>query len=48
MNAIKSLSEARSKQIEENSNVYGIACLKASVGDMREEEVFETYASKVH
>lgn len=48
MNAINALSEAKSKQIEEKCNYYGIACLKAQVGNLKEDEIFETYASKVH
>lgn len=48
MNSIESLSEARAKQIDENSSVYGISCLTAKVGDMRKEHVFETLSSKKH
>lgn len=48
LDPIQSLSEARSKQIEEKSPVYGIACLDGKVDDMRKLEVFETLASKKH
>lgn len=48
LDAIQSLSEARSKQIEEKTHVYGIACLDGKVDNMRKLEVFETLASKKH
>ena len=48
MNPIESLSEARAKQVDEKSSVYGISCLTAKVGDMRAEHVFETFSSKRH
>jgi len=48
LDPIQSLSEARSRQIEEKSHVYGIACLEGKVDDMRKLEVFETLASKKH
>ena len=48
VDAIDSLSTARSLQIENNSHVYGINCDTASVENMKECEVFETLASKVH
>ena len=35
-------------QIDNNSHVYGIDCLNAKVGNMREIKVFETLASKKH
>ena len=46
MDPIQALSEAKSKQLSEDSHVFGIACLDAAVGDMRKLEVFETLASK--
>ena len=48
MNSIDSLSEARAKQIDEKSSVFGISCLTAKVGDMKAEQVFETFSSKKH
>ncbi len=48
INPIQALSEARKKQIEENTHVYGVACEKAKISNMREEEVFETLSSKKH
>lgn len=48
LDPIQSLSEARSRQIEEKSHRYGIACLEGRVDDMRKLEVFETLASKKH
>lgn len=48
LDPIQSLSEARSRQIEEKTHVYGIACLEGNVDDMRRLEVFETLASKKH
>jgi T-complex protein 1 subunit epsilon len=48
LDPIQSLSEARSRQIEEKSHRYGIACLEGRVDDMRRLEVFETLASKKH
>ncbi len=46
MDPIKSLSEAKSKQISEKSHVYGIGCMNSQVEDMRALQVFETLASK--
>lgn len=48
LDPIQSLSEARSRQIEEKSHVFGVACLEGKVDDMRKLEVFETLASKKH
>ena len=48
LDPIQSLSEARSRQIEEKSPVYGIACLDGKVDDLRRLEVFEPLASKKH
>lgn len=48
LDPIQSLSEARSRQIEEKSHRFGIACLEGKVDDMRKLEVFETLASKKH
>jgi len=48
LDPIESLSEARSKQVEGNTHVFGIGCLEGKVSDMKELEVFETLASKVH
>lgn len=48
LDPIQSLSEARSRQIEEKSHVFGVACLEGKVDDMRRLEVFETLASKKH
>ena len=48
LDPIQSLSEARSRQIEEKLPVYGIACLDGKVDDMKKLEVFETLASKKH
>lgn len=46
MDPIQSLAEAKSKQLSEDSHVFGIACMHAQVDDMRKLEVFETVASK--
>ena len=46
MDPIQSLSEAKSRQLADESPVYGIACMDAEIGDMRKLEVFETLASK--
>lgn len=48
MDPIQSLSEARAKQVDEKNSVWGISCMTASIGDMREEKVFESLASKKH
>lgn len=48
IDAIQSLSEARSKQISEKTHVFGVNCDTASVENMQEYEVFETLASKKH
>lgn len=48
INAIQSLSMAKSKQIEENTHVYGVNCDTASVENLQEYEIFETLASKIH
>lgn len=48
LDPIQSLSEARSRQIEEKSHNFGIACLDGRVDDMKKLEVFETLASKKH
>ena len=48
INAIQSLSMAKSKQIEENTHVYGVNCDTATVENLREYEIFETLASKIH
>lgn len=48
LDPIQSLSEARSRQIEEKTHVFGVACLEGKVDDMRRLEVFETLASKKH
>jgi T-complex protein 1 subunit epsilon len=46
LDPIQCLSEAKSRQIAENTHVYGVACLEGKVDDMRRLEVFETLASK--
>ena len=48
VNAIESLSTARTQQIEQKTHVFGINCDTAQVENMREFEIFETLASKVH
>ncbi len=48
LDPIQSLSEARSRQIDEKTHVYGIACLDGKVDDMKKLGVFETLASKKH
>lgn len=48
VDAMQSLSEARTKQIEQNTHVFGIDCHSAQVENMRERQVFETLASKKH
>jgi len=40
------VGEARSKQISENTHVYGVDCLEACVSNMDAIEVYETYQSK--
>ena len=40
------VGEARSRQISENTHVYGVDCLGSCVSNMDEIEVFETFKSK--
>jgi len=40
------VGEARSRQISENTHVYGVDCLAACVSNMDEIEVYETFKSK--
>lgn len=46
LNALNVVGEARSKQIAENTHVYGVDCLKACVSNLDEIEVYETLQSK--
>lgn len=48
MDPIQALSEARARQVADQSAVWGIACLDAKVDDMRRQAVFEPLASKKH
>lgn len=46
MNPIRTLTEARSRQIADKSPAFGVDCLNATVSDMSAIEVYETLASK--
>lgn len=46
MNALKSLSNAKSQQIEKKDPFYGIDCASKGVTNMKEQKVFETLLSK--
>lgn len=46
MNSLKALAEAKNLQIEHNTNEFGIACINALVGNMKELGVFESLNSK--
>lgn len=46
MEPIQSLTEAKSKQLSEDTHVYGIACMEGKVDDMRKQGVFESIVSK--
>ncbi len=46
LDPLQCLSEARSRQLAENSHVFGVSCLDGRIENMRKIEVFETLASK--
>lgn len=46
LDALRVVGEARSKQIADNTHVYGVDCLQAKVSDMKSIEVFEAFKSK--
>lgn len=46
MNPLKSLTEARALQVNENTHVYGIDCMQTKVSNITELQVYETLASK--
>lgn len=46
MNALKSLSTAKSLQTEKNDPFHGVDCIGKGVTSMKEQKVFETLLSK--
>ena len=46
LNALKSLSMAKSQQVDNKSPVFGVDCMSTGNGNMKQQKVFETLLSK--
>lgn len=47
MNPIQAVSEARNQQLTQQSSEYGIGCLSATIENLKDLKVYESYHSKV-